>query len=58
MSYKVKKGDTLSKIAKENNMSLDELLKLNGISKDKANDIRIGQEIKITKDQNPVDLVK
>lgn len=52
MSYKVKKGDTLSKIAKENNISLNELLELNGISKDKANDISIGQEIKITKDQN------
>lgn len=52
MSYKVKKGDTLSKIAKENNLSLDELLELNGISKDKANHILIGQEIKVTKDQN------
>lgn len=55
MSYKVKKGDTLSKIAKENNMSLNELLELNGISKDKANHISIGQEIKITKDPNSVD---
>lgn len=52
MSYKVKKGDTLSKIAKENNISLNELLELNGISKDKANNISIGQEIKVTKDQN------
>lgn len=55
MSYKVKKGDTLSKIAKENNMSLNELLELNGISKDKANHISIGQEIKITKDPNSAD---
>lgn len=55
MSYKVKKGDTLSGIAKAHNMSLGELLKLNGISKDKANNISIGQEIKITKDQNPSD---
>lgn len=55
MSYKVKKGDTLSKIAKENNMSLDELLELNGISKDKADNISIGQEIKITKEPNSVD---
>lgn len=55
MSYKVKKGDTLSGIAKAHNMSLDELLKLNGISKDKANHISIGQEIKITKDPNSVD---
>ena len=47
MNYKVKKGDTLSSIAKAHNMSLDELLKLNGISKDKANSIGVGQEIKI-----------
>lgn len=50
MSYKVKKGDTLSKIAKEHNMSLDELLKLNGISRDKANHILIGQNIKVNKE--------
>lgn len=49
MSYKVKKGDTLSGIAKAHNMSLDELLKLNGISKDKANHISVGQNIKISK---------
>lgn len=47
MSYKVKKGDTLSKIAKEHNMSLEELLKLNGISGDKANHILVGQNIKV-----------
>lgn len=50
MSYKVKKGDTLSKIAQQHNMSLNELLELNGISKDKANSIQIGQGIKISKD--------
>jgi LysM repeat protein len=42
MSYKVKEKDTLSQIAKDHNMTLDELLELNGISKDKANFIRIG----------------
>lgn len=47
MNYKVKKGDTLSKIAKEHNMSLEELLKLNGISGDKANHILVGQNIKV-----------
>ena len=50
MNYKVKKGDTLSKIAKEHNMSLEELLKLNGISRDKANHIVIGQNIKVNKE--------
>ena len=56
MGYKVKKGDTLSKIAKTHNMSLDELLKLNGISKDKANHIDVGQDIKVSStsyEQNP-----
>lgn len=48
MSYKVKKGDTLSGIAKAHNISLDELLTLNGISKDKANSINVGQELKIS----------
>ena len=47
MKYKVQKGDTLSSIAKAHNISLDELLQLNGISKDKANNISVGQEIKI-----------
>lgn len=47
MSYKVKKGDTLSSIAKAHNMSLAELLQLNGISKDKANHINVGQELNI-----------
>lgn len=49
MSYKVKEKDTLSQIAKDNNMTLDELLKLNGISKDKADFIRVGQNIKVSK---------
>ena len=53
MSYKVKKGDTLSKIAKEHGLSLSELLKLNKIPQDKANSIRIGQEIKIS--SNPIE---
>jgi murein DD-endopeptidase MepM/ murein hydrolase activator NlpD len=48
MTYKVKKGDTLSSIAKAHNISLDELLTLNGISKDKANSINVGQELKIS----------
>lgn len=48
MSYKVKKGDTLSKIAKNHGISLSELIKLNGFSKDQINNLRIGQEIKLS----------
>ena len=61
MSYKVKKGDTLSKIAKQHGLTLDELMKLNDISKDTADKISIGQELKISNNlkdkiyyQNPV----
>lgn len=46
MSYKVKKGDTLSKIAKAHGMSLGELLKLNNIPASKADLIYQGQVIK------------
>lgn len=48
MNYKVKKGDTLSQIAKNYGISLDELIKLNAFSKDQANNLRIGQEIKLS----------
>ena len=48
MSYRVKKGDTLSKIAQAHGLTLQELLDLNGISKDNANNISIGQDIKIS----------
>ena len=48
MSYKVKKGDTLSKIAKAHGMSLGELLKLNNIPTSKADLIYPGQSIKIS----------
>lgn len=45
MNYKVKKGDTLSKIAKAYGLSLKELIELNGITD--PNKLEIGQEIKI-----------
>lgn len=44
-TYSVKKGDTLSAIAKRNNMSLNELMRLNNISADKADYIQIGQKL-------------
>lgn len=44
--YKIKSGDTLSEIAKKNNMSLKALLGANPGIKN-ANKIRVGQSIKI-----------
>jgi LysM repeat protein len=52
MSYKVKKGDTLSKIAKAHGMSLGELLKLNNIPTSKADLIYPGQAIKVSADKS------
>lgn len=46
-TYKVKSGDTLSKIAKRNNISLNELLDLNTKYKANPNQIRIGDELKL-----------
>lgn len=42
--YKVKKGDTLFKIARENNISVDDLLKMNNL---KSSLIIIGQKLKV-----------
>ncbi len=45
-TYEVAKGDTLTKIASEYDVSIDELLKTNSAIKD-ANQIRIGQIINL-----------
>ena len=45
MAYKVKYGDTLSQIAKNNNTTVEELARINGIQN--PNLIRVGQEIKL-----------
>jgi murein DD-endopeptidase MepM/ murein hydrolase activator NlpD len=47
MNYKVKKGDTLSKIAQAHGISLSELMKINGISKEQADKLQVGQSLKI-----------
>ena len=44
--YKVKPGDTLSEIAKNNNMSLNDLVELNGFP-DSSVKIMVGQKLKI-----------
>lgn len=45
-TYTVKKGDTLSSIAKKNNCTVNDLKKWNGI---KGNGIQVGQKLKIKK---------
>ena len=52
MSYTVKKGDNLTKIAKQHGLTLQELMKLNNISQDQANRINIGQKLKVS--SNPI----
>jgi LysM repeat protein len=44
--YVVKKGDSLSKIAKDNNVSLEDLIKLNGIKN--PNSIKVGQQLNLS----------
>ena len=51
MGYKVKKGETLSKIAKDNGLTLEQLKKLNPNIKD-INNIQIGQEINLSDKSN------
>ncbi len=46
--YKVKKGDTLSGIAKRYNVSVNELMRLNGIKK--ASSLRAGKSIRVMRD--------
>lgn len=46
IEYKVKKGDTLSKIAKENNTTVERLVKINNIKN--PNLIYVGQKIRIS----------
>lgn len=50
--YTIKRGDTLSKIAKNNGMSLQELVSLNPEIKD-INKINVGQNIKLKNSNNP-----
>lgn len=47
-AYTVKEGDTLNKIATENNISVEKLCELNGISN--ANQIWVGETIKVSDD--------
>ena len=49
--YSIKRGDTLSKIAKDNGMSLKELLKLNPHIKN-ANHIYVGDKINLGRHEN------
>lgn len=46
-TYEVKKGDNLSKIAKANNMTLDQLLELNPDYKNNPNMVRTGATLNL-----------
>lgn len=48
MAYTIQAGDSLGKIAAENNISVKELMEINGISN--ANKIYVGEQIKVSKD--------
>jgi len=45
-SYTVKKGDTLSKIAKSHGISLKKLMSINSLSKEDASKLRVGTRLK------------
>ncbi|WP_309383542.1 LysM peptidoglycan-binding domain-containing protein [Cerasicoccus frondis] len=55
-TYIVKKGDVLSKIARNNGVTLSEIMAVNGFTKDSANQLKIGQVILIPSesDSEPV----
>ena len=46
-SYRVKPGDTLSRIAQRNHTSVQKLIKLNNLWGKKANNLRVGMVIRI-----------
>ena len=48
--YTVQKGDSLFKIAREHNMSVEALKNINDLT---TNTISVGQELKVLKDRNP-----
>lgn len=60
MDYTVNKNDTLWKIAQKHNTTVNELLKLNNIPVERANNIQIGQKLKINgnvENNQPTNLV-
>ena len=46
-SYRVKPGDTLSRIAKRNHTSVQKLIRLNNLWGNKANNLSVGMKIRI-----------
>jgi len=52
LTHKVKKGENLQGIAKENNISVEDIKRINHLTTDK---IRFGQELKLISDSEPSD---
>ena len=47
-TYRVRSGDTLSKIAARNRVSVNQLIKLNKLWGNKANQLRVGMSIRLS----------
>ena len=47
-NYRVRSGDTLSRIAARNGTSVKQLIKLNGLWGKKANNLRVGMKIRVS----------
>lgn len=47
ITYTVAPGDTLSAIARRHSVTISDLLKINGITPDQANKLRVGQTLKL-----------
>jgi LysM repeat protein len=45
--YTMKTGDSPWKVAKQNNMNLDDLLRLNNLDEEKARSLKVGDKIRI-----------
>ncbi len=55
--YEVKSGDTLSQIAEDNGITMEELISVNPLLEDEGTVIRVGDELKITEPEPELSVV-